>query len=141
MLFRPTTTMSIPQFCKLQRGELTLKQIREENEIEGFATHIRNNKNLEKMFVFVTGSLIYFSKIVSAAENSPKGIDTLGFKLLGVFRQFAYWVCIIGCIIEICKSLMQGDHKSIGKIIAKYVLAFAAIYFVPWIFDIIKGEF
>lgn len=141
MLFQTTTTMSIPQFCRLQRGEITLKQIREENDLERFATHIRKNEKLERMFIFVTGSLMCFQKAVLATTNGVKGIDPLGIKLLGIFRQFAYWVCIIGCIIEICKSLMQGDHKSIGKIIAKYVLAFAAIYFVPWIFDIIKGEF
>lgn len=141
MIFQKSTTMSISQFCQLQRGELTIKQIRKDNELESIANHIKSNKNLERMFVFATSSLMYFSKIVNAAENGAKGIDSLGIRLLGIFRQFAYWICIIGCIIEICKSLMQGDHKSIGKIIAKYILAFAAIYFVPWIFDIIKESF
>lgn len=134
--------MTIHQFCQFERGELTLEQIRKSNELEAIAKHIRSNKRLEKMFTFVMGSLMFFQdNSVLAAGNGVKGIDPLGFKLLGIFRSFAYWICIIMCIVEICKSLLQGDSKSIGKIVVKYVLAFAAIYLVPWLFDVIRDSF
>lgn len=36
---------------------------------------------------------------------------------------------------------MQGDTKSIAKIMMKYALAFAALYIFPWLLDLIKGIF
>lgn len=134
----PTKTMSVHEFMENYRLK---KEDYKENEIwESFANHIKSNKRLEKMFTFVVGSLMY-CKEVYASVGGLQGIDALGGKLLSVCRKFAYWVGIIMCIVEIIKSLLQGDSKSIGKIIIKYILAFAAIYFVPWLFDLIKASF
>ena len=43
--------------------------------------------------------------------------------------------------IDILKSLMQGDTKSIPKIVLNYALAYAALLLFPWLLDLIKGIF
>lgn len=126
-----TKTMTVEEFMENYRQKYEMKQ---------FAKKIKSNKRLEKMFVFVTASIMNCQTVL-ATSKATKGIDTLGIKLLGVTRTVAYWICLLGCILEICKTLMQGDYKSIGKIIVKYTIAFSAIYFVPWVFDIIKDSF
>jgi len=104
------------------------------------AKHIDANSELKKKAVFVLGSLLYVNEVVNAADPLAK-IDTAGSTILGIVRRIGYWCCILGCIIDIIKALMQGDTKSIAKIIMKYALAFGALYIFPWILDLIKSIF
>ena len=120
--------MTLPEFLAMTRKD----------ELEVVATKIRKNKRIERMTVFVLGSLMYSQKVFAGGTGK---IDNAGITILGVCRQIGYWACIIMCVIEIIRSLMQGDTKSISKIISKYVLGFAALYLVPWIFDLIKEVF
>lgn len=112
---------------------------------EYIAKKINNDTKLKGMVIFVAGSLMYCkSFVVNAAPKTVDAIskiDSAGFTMLSLVRTIGYWICIIMCVIEILRALMQGDTKSIGKIIIKYILAFAAFYFLPWLFDIIKGIF
>lgn len=108
--------------------------------LELIAKHINANTELKKKAVFVLGSLLYANEVVSAADPLGK-IDTAGNTILGIVRRIGYWCCIIGCIIDIIKALMNGDTKSIAKIMMKYALAFGALYIFPWILDLIKSIF
>lgn len=110
------------------------------NNLELVANHINANTKLKKEAVFVLGSLLYVNEIVNAADPLGK-IDVAGNTILGIVRKIGYWCCIIGCIIDIIKALMQGDTKSIAKIMMKYALAFGALYIFPWILDMIKSIF
>ena len=130
-------TMSLNEFLEMSRANSNIK--------EYIANKINNNSRLKKMFTFVAGSLLYCKSIaVNAAPKATDAIskiDTAGVTMLSLVRTIGYWICIIMCVVEILRALMQGDTKSIGKIIIKYILAFAAFYFLPWLFDIIKGVF
>jgi hypothetical protein len=68
-------------------------------------------------------------------------IDKAGATILNLCRKIGYWACIIMAVIEIIRSLAQGDTKSIGKIIMKYSLGFGALFILPWIFDLIAEIF
>ena len=68
-------------------------------------------------------------------------VDVAGSSLLYIVQKFGYWSCIILCIIEIVKCLASKDANSITRAITKYVIAFGAVYFMPWLFDIIKSLF
>lgn len=129
-------TMSINQFMQVQRGELTYKEIQASRYVEN---RIMSDKRLRAMATFVTGTFLYCEKAMAAADLSK--LDNGGMLLLEVVRRFGYWVCIIMCITEIIRTLMRGDYEGIGKIVMKYSLAFASFYFLPYLFDIIKGIF
>lgn len=111
------------------------------NEAEIFAKEIRKNKRLETITAFVIGSLMYADKVLAATTDATGKIGIAGNTILGICREIGYWACLIMCILEIVKSLMQGDSKSISKIISKYVLGFGALYLMPWLFDLIKSIF
>lgn len=121
--------------------EMTISEFlkRNNNDMDQVAGFILKNSKLKKFFVVGLASLMYAEKCY-AATNTNK-IDKAGMTILNIVRTFGYWICIIMCIIEIIKSLMQGDTKSVGKIIAKYVIGFGSFFFLPWFFDVIKDIF
>lgn len=108
--------------------------------LELIAKHINADTELKKKTVFILGSLLYVNEVVGAADPFGK-IDVAGNTILGIVRKIGYWCCIVGCIIDIIKALMQGDTRSIAKIMMKYALAFSALYIFPWILDLIKSIF
>lgn len=123
----------------IDKFKMRQKRKYDEN-IEFVAKHINANSELKKRAIFVLGSLFYINDIVYASDQLGK-VDVVGNTMLQMVRKIGYWICIIGCIIDICKALMQGDTKSIAKIMMKYALAFAALFVFPWILDTIKLMF
>lgn len=109
------------------------------NDAEALARKINRDRRLRAMVTFVLANGLYMKKAY-AASNLDK-VNSAGLQILNIVRTFGYWICIIGCIMEIVRSLMQGDTKGIGKIILKYVLGFGSFYFLPWFFDLIREMF
>lgn len=130
-MFYKTETMTIPEFLHRDRESIEL-----ERKLK--------RKNLLKKVVFVLACLLiaqHAQEVLATTVDNTLSLDKVGMKILGICRKIGYWVCIIMCVLEIIRTLMQGDTKSIYKIIAKYALGFGALYFVPWIFDLIKASF
>lgn len=134
-------TMSIPQFLAYERGEKTLKEIKAENGLEGIATKIINNDRLRKIAVFTIAGLNYASTVLADANDATSRIDSAGNMFLGIVQSIGYWLCLIGCMMEILKSVMNGSSKDVGKIMMKYLLIFAALYLMPFAFNLIKEIF
>lgn len=134
-------TMSIPQFCQLHRGELTLAEIKKENNVESLLQKIMSNEQLNKIAIITTAAALHFQKLVLANTDGLAKIDAIGFKFLTVIQHIGYWVCIIMCLVEIIKNVSSGDYKKIGAIIAKYLLILAALYGLQWAFDFIRSVF
>lgn len=120
-------TMSVQEF------------LHKDDEIEQISFKINKNENLRKVIVFSIASLMYCKEVYAADPNGK--IDKAGMVILGLCRKFGYWACIAMCALEIIKSLMSGDTKSISKIISKYAVGFGALYFLPWLFDLIASIF
>ncbi|MDU5111159.1 MAG: hypothetical protein E6248_11975 [Clostridium sp.] len=133
--------MSIPQFLAYERGGKSLKDIEIENGVEGIARKIINNDRLRRMTVFVIAGLNYTSTVLADASDAGNKINEAGSTILGIVQSIGYWLCIIGCVMEILKSLMNGSSKDVGKIIIKYLLIFGSLYLMPWAFDLIKEIF
>lgn len=110
---------------------------KEKNSLENLAEIISKNRYTKGLTVFLLANMMY---VETALANTDK-IDAAGGTILGIVRSFGYWICLIMCIVEIIKSLMQGDTRSISKIIAKYAIGFGSFYFLPWFFDIIRKVF
>lgn len=134
-------TMTIPQFLAYERGEKTIRNIEIENGLECIATKIINNDRLRKMSVFVIAGLNYTSTVLADTADAVGRIDSAGNMFLGIIQSIGYWLCLIGCIMEILKSVMNGSSKDVGKVMLKYLLIFAALYLMPFAFNLIKEIF
>lgn len=118
---------------------MSVQEFLHKDELEQISFKINKNKNLRKVIVFSMASLMYCKEVFAAAPNEK--IDKAGMVILGLCRKFGYWACIAMCALEIIKSLLSGDTKSISKIISKYAVGFGALYFLPWLFDLIASIF
>lgn len=134
-----TITMSISEFFQYSNNEITLNDILIRQQSEKIINTMITNKMFER-FAITFIACILFCKAVHGAGDLTK-VNQAGNILLTIVRTFGYWVCLIMGITEVIKSLLNGDTKSIGKIIAKYLLGFASFYALPWLMDIIKGIF
>ncbi|BDR80996.1 hypothetical protein [Clostridium tetani] len=117
------------------------QRIKYNSNIELIAKHINKDTSLKRQAVFLLGSLLYVQDTVNAATDTFGKIDKAGSTILGIVRKIGYWICIVGCILDIIKALMQGDTRNVAKIMMKYALAFSALYVFPWILDLIKSIF
>lgn len=106
-------------------------------EVETFARKIMKNDRMKKFTITLLGIALYFKDVFAAT----KGIDSLGWILLGLIRHWAYWVLLIWCIVEVIKSGLSGDSKKTLPIIMKFIIIFASMYLLPLLFDAIKGAF
>ena len=106
-------------------------------ETETFARKIMKNARLKKFVVVMLGASLYFKSVFA----STKAIDKLGWTMLGLVRDYAYWVLLLWCIIDVIKSGLGGDSKRTLPIIMKFLLIFASMYVLPNLYDAIKGAF
>lgn len=132
--------MSIPEFCQLNRGEITLKQIHLNRRAERTLNKLCNkNEMLANFMVFAFATTLLVSTNVYAGEVSADKINELGRKLLTLVQDIGYWFCILMAGKEIIVNLLEGQTKDVIGVIIKYVMAFAGFYTLPWAFDMIKS--
>lgn len=102
---------------------------------------ILNSSKTSKMLVTVTACLMHYAPAFADAVAASAKIAAAGRSLFQICQTAAYWCCLVMCAIEIIKALMAGDTRSISRIIAKYIIGFGALFFLPWIFDMIQDVF
>lgn len=69
------------------------------------------------------------------------GIDVAGGNLLTVFYKIGFWVILSKCIFDLIRNAIQGDIHSIGTTVIRYVMLYAALYFVPFAMHLVEGIF
>ncbi|WP_346880533.1 hypothetical protein [Clostridium sp. UBA3061] len=99
------------------------------------------DRKFKPILVAVTGNLLHYSVALADASSATGKISVAGNTIFGICKEAAFWICLIMCAIEIVKALMNGDTKSVSKVIAKYIVAYGAIYLLPWSFNLIKDIF
>lgn len=140
MLLNRTKTYTWDEFMN-KSNEHELKKL------DKLAVIAEHNKHLKVAMMVFLANLFYIgdkinSYVVYAAVSDPLGkINLLGLKFLGIAQVFGYWICIIMCVVDIIKALMQGDAKGAGKIFVKYLIAFIALFGVKYAFDEVKTIF
>lgn len=133
-------TMSIHEFIQYSNNEITLDDILTKKQSEKIMNTMITNKMFERFaIVFIACTLIVCKNVYASADLSK--VNVAGNTLLTIVRTFGYWTCLIMGITEVIKSLLNGDTKSIAKIMAKYILGFSSFYALPWLMDIVKGIF
>lgn len=120
-------TMTIPQFNAFSRGEITLAEIKKINGLETVAERILNDKRLTNLCVFLVGNLNYCQSFVSASpvDGALEPINVAGGAMLTIVQTASYWLCLLMCLIEILRALMNGQGDKCGKIVIRYVCIFA----------------
>ena len=104
--------------------------------------HVKRNKRKYRLLVTVIALTINLSTVPSfALAPGAAAIDIAGRKILDLIRSVGYWVAIILCSKDVLKHLMRGHTESIGSVIAVYGMSFGVLYFLPWLFDLIKSIF
>lgn len=134
------TIMSFKQFKDYTEGNKSLLDIKIENKMHKKIDEILEDRRVLGLATFVVANLLYCEKALANDVDLSK-VDAAGNSLLHIVQTFGYWSCILLCILEIVKSLASKDTGNVTRTITKYVIAFGAIYFMPWLFDIIKSLF
>lgn len=134
------TTMSLPEFLALERGELTLKDIKNNRKFDIFLGKIMKNKQIKKALVFLTALGFTFQTFTLTASGAvdTSRIDYAGSTILLLLRTAGYWICIIIASKDILSSLLSGDTRSVGKSVLKALTAYGGFYILPWFFELIK---
>ena len=104
--------------------------------------HIKKNKKKYMTLVILIALTVNLSTVSAfAAAPGTAAIDAAGQKILDLVRKVGYWIGVILCSKDVLKHCMRGHMDSIGGVIAMYGMSFGALYFLPWLFDIIKSIF
>jgi len=106
-------------------------------DVEVLSNKITKNKKMKKFVVTLLGLSLYCKNVLAAG----KGIDALGWTLLGLIRHWAYWILLLWCIVEVIGSALNGSTKKTLPIIFKFIIIFSSMYLIPEIFNGIKGAF
>lgn len=77
----------------------------------------------------------------NSATEVVARLDDAGFEVFRIGCRIGYWAALIMAVWEIIKCIKDGDTNAIWGVIAKYALAFGALYMLPWIFDLIAAIF
>ncbi|MDK2587519.1 hypothetical protein QOZ83_16900 [Romboutsia sedimentorum] len=110
------------------------------NYIDKSIGHIKRNKKKYITLVLSIALTVDLSTLTVFAVDSS-AIDKAGMEILSLIRRVGYWVGIILCSKDVIKHCMRGHLDSIGSIVAMYGMGFGVLYFLPWLFDLIKGLF
>lgn len=124
-------TMSISEFMEYSRI----------NEIERNLSFVQKHFKKEQIKIVVISlaiALMLTSVQANASEINTSGIDKLGNTFLVLLQKGGYWICLVMGIKDIIRQLMKGGDNvgDVGKVIVKYVLAFASLYMLPYLFDL-----
>lgn len=145
-----SVTMSIHQFMEMKRGNITLKDIKIENnmkDLETCAGRILKNPKLKKVTVALIASQMAVSQKVFAATQTAatsKAIRTIKgaeAQILPVLQVAVGTLCTIMVVVEISKALIARRNNDIAQIFIKYIMADLAIVAAPWVFNLIREIF
>ena len=104
--------------------------------------HIKKNKKKYMTLVILIALTVNLSCINAfAVAPGAAAIDAAGQKILDLVRKVGYWIGVILCSKDVLKHCMRGHLDSVGSVIAMYGMSFGALYFLPWLFDLIKNIF
>ena len=111
------------------------------NTVEYIATKLKKNPKVWRMAVTFMANMLMLEKVAyadNALGTTVNKVNEGGFMIVTLIQTVGYWICIILCAIEILRCLLNGNNRQITESITKYIIAFGALYFLPWIFDFIK---
>ena len=77
----------------------------------------------------------YAMDVATSAPVGPERLSALGSRFWSYVKVIARWACIISGGLEVLRNLNTGDVKGVWKVALKYVVAYAVVVGLPWIFS------
>jgi hypothetical protein len=78
--------------------------------------------------------------LLASPTQAFNRIDTAGYKFLSIIHRIGFWLCIIEALLGTLEWVMQQGSKGKRRIVCS-VLGFAALYVIPWAFELIRDIF
>lgn len=106
---------------------------KEQSIIDKFVGHISKNKKLYLQLVVIL-AYIGLNTGISFADGITTTlvkIDKAGNNFLRISKGIGYWAILIKGVTEVVKSGMEGDKETAIKIVLKYVMIYAVLFFFP----------
>ncbi|MBC5996459.1 hypothetical protein EAI30_16530 [Romboutsia ilealis] len=128
------------EFRAIQENKQSVLLNDELSYLDAVIGHIERNKRKYMTLVLIIALTVDLSTVTSFAMDTT-AIDKAGMQILELIRKVGYWIGIILCSKDVIKHCMRGHLDSVGSIVAMYGLGFGVLYFLPWLFDLIKGLF
>lgn len=67
-------------------------------------------------------------------------VDNVGYMLLKLAQKFGKWAFLVMGLVNVIRDGMEGASKdSIIKTIIRYLIMFASLFALPWMFDLIES--
>lgn len=82
-------------------------------------------------FIFVFGNGVFASN----------GLDAGGMKILKQVRSLAYWVIMIKYVLDIAKAYFSGERHKLGEHTIHAVMAYGALFLLPYLLDMVQEVF
>lgn len=114
---------------------------------EILSSKLFKNRQVKKMMVVALGLALYCKaslatvSCVSTSAVGATGIDKLGWAMMGLVRQWGFWILLIWCMVDLIRSSIHGDQKQALPIVLKYTTIYAVMFLLPSIFLAIAGAF
>jgi hypothetical protein len=103
---------------------------------------------VKKLFIIAIMIIIIINvcclSTFAATKNIEEGLANLDNKmegLLTVVYRIGYWVLLIIAFIDILSSVMSKNIKEVGKVILRYVIIYASLYLLPFLFSLVSDIF
>lgn len=130
--------MNHGQYLDWKYGNKTIFDIKLEN------LGIKRNKKIEKELVLglaLGGFLLSNPTVAYGLELGA--IDRLGNTFLSIVRKASYWIVLVLALTQITKSAMKSGNSTseIAGIIVRYLLIYASLYLMPYLFDLVEEAF
>ena len=110
---------------------------------EELARYIIKDKRLTKCAVLLIAGLNYTTDAMADINQTISKVDAAGFMFLGIIQRIGFWICLLGCLLEILLAVFkEGRGKNaILPIVLKWLGIFATFYFLPACFELIRDLF
>lgn len=138
-------SMSINQFMEMERGNISLNDIKKENGFETTLEKLINNEDFQ--FACITMGLATVIAIFNQTSASATtlggeqliiGLNQEGMKTLqDVIKNITYGTCAFAGIHEVRKAIKIKSWKKIPIEIIRYGLAFSVVFFADDFFKLI----
>jgi hypothetical protein len=70
-----------------------------------------------------------------------EAINVAGAKILDIMMTAGYWITLVAGVGKVINAIAKKDAENALKTAMGYGVAFAALYLLKWVLDLIKGVF
>lgn len=130
------------EFCWIHNGVLVKDVNSKDFNLKLITNRMLKNKKARKVLVVLVAiALVTLNTTVVKAQGvGLDRLDVLGNKLLYMAQKMGKWVFLVIAIFNVIKDGVQGGSRDNAlKTIVKYLAFYAALYALPWLFDLIDS--